>query len=120
MIIKSDADDYKQIIEDKFPHSDFEALINNEHVDCQNKKCKLKSGINTITIKFKEIIISCHSMFHGAKGLLELDFSELDTSEVANMSYMFRDCNELKSLDIFILNNTVKNNEEDYRKKMRK
>ena len=107
MIIKSDADDYKQIIGDEFPHSDFEALINNEHVDCQNKKCKLKSGINTITIKFKEIIISCHSMFHGVKGLLELDFSEFDNSEVANMSYMFRDCNELKSLDIFILNNII-------------
>ena len=100
MIIKSDADDYKQVFGNTFPYSpyspylDFEVFVNNKSGECTGKKCKLKSGINTITLKFKETIKSCHSMFYGVNSLLEIDFSEFDTSEVTNMTKMFMDCND--------------------------
>ena len=82
MIIKSGADGYKKILGDNFLYSNFEAFINNEHIRCTSKHCNLKSGNNKITLKFKETIKTCNSMFYGVNGLLEVDFSEFDTSEV--------------------------------------
>ena len=39
-------------------------------------------------------------MFYGCESLEEINFSKIKTSNVTDMSYMFKDCKALKELDL--------------------
>ena len=43
-------------------------------------------------------------MFNGCSNISEIDFSNFDTMNVSNMSYMFNGCSSLTSLNLSNLN----------------
>lgn len=52
----------------------------------------------------KVIAKYCNRMFYKKKKITEIDFSNLDTSNVTNMQYMFCLCKEIKTLDLSSFN----------------
>lgn len=63
------------------------------------------TGLNLLTeIDFSNLntsnVLSMWNMFRGCSSLTSLDLSSFDTSNVVNMWYMFRDCSSLTSLDL--------------------
>ena len=61
---------------------------------------KNKASIKTVS--FKDVVkpISTAFWFDECKNLTDVDFTNLDTSAVTNMTYMFNDCSSLTSLDV--------------------
>ena len=49
----------------------------------------LINDINNITIIWNNTIKDCNSMFYNLKNIINLDFSNFDTSEVTSMNCMF-------------------------------
>ena len=62
-----------------------------------NPSCKYKfpNKIVTIKINLNKDIKSFHKMFSDISNIIEIDFSQLDTSLVENMANMFENCNSL-------------------------
>ena len=63
-------------------------------------------------VSFKDVIkpVSTVNWFHECKNLTDVDFTNLDTSEVTNMAYMFYYCSALTSLDLSSFNTSAVTN----------
>ena len=74
------------------------------------KNCYLDNDFNNITIKFNTSINSCEKMFSELENIIEIDLSNLDTSNVTNMASMFFKCTNLKKIKFGNINTSnVKN-----------
>ena len=60
-------------------------------------------GVIEIFTEGDEIVLTsdCYEMFQGFCDIKTLDLSNIDTSNVTNMSGMFRDCTSLTSIDLY-------------------
>ena len=58
------------------------------------------NNINNITLQFNDNLNSAYRMFSGCNNIIEIDFSEFDTTKLENMEYMFDGCLSLYSLDL--------------------
>ena len=82
------------------------AVVNGKTYTTELKECDSFTtiwGSNIVKISFEEGIIlpsDCSDMFNGCKGLIELDISKFDTSNVTDMSAMFYECPNLTKLDV--------------------
>ena len=74
--------------------------------DCK-KKCNLENEINNVTIEFKGLLNSTEKMFRELTDLIEVDLSNLDTSEVTSMSSMFYKCSNLERIDFGNINTSL-------------
>ena len=70
----------------------------------------LKDEINNITIRWNHRIKDCNSMFYGLNTIINIDFSNFDTSDVTYMGYMFYGCSSLTSLNLNNFNTSKVNN----------
>ena len=61
---------------------------------------------NIVKLIWKNNITNCICMFRDCGHIIEMNFSNFDTSQVTIMLDMFRDCKLLKSLDLSIFNTT--------------
>ena len=52
-------------------------------------------------------------MFKGLTNIIEIDLSNLDTSKVTNMSYMFVVCSDLGKINFGNINTSLVNNMEN-------
>ena len=59
-----------------------------------------RDSIKSVSIKQTVVARTCKGMFEGYSSLEVLDLSGLDTSNVADMSYMFAGCTSLMTLDL--------------------
>ena len=55
---------------------------------------------NNVKLVWHNEVKSCYSMFCYCYDIIEINFSNFDTSEVTDMPWMFYDCTSLKSLDL--------------------
>ena len=86
-----------------------EIYINNISQTQKNREYNFNdayNNINNVTLIWNKMLDTTYYMFDGCNKIIEIDFSEFDTSLVTKMSYMFRECSLLKSLNLskFITN----------------
>ena len=62
---------------------------------------------NIVKLKWTDDITDCEKMFLGCDTIIEINFTNFDSTHCKKISYMFKDCNSLKSLDLsgFITSN---------------
>ena len=95
----------------KFDYEPNEIYVNNILQNNKNKKVyNLNDGINNISIIFNTRLLYLTGMFATLKNIIEIDFSNCDTSLVTNMEYTFFDCTSLVSLNLEHFNTTSVNN----------
>ena len=63
-----------------------------------------KEGIYTIKLEFNFQLTDCSYMFYWCYNLINIDFTNFDSSQVTNMSNMFALCINLTYLDLSFLN----------------
>ena len=79
------------------------------NISCK-KSCELENDVNNITIWFEKIIESFENMFNGVGNTTEIDLSNIDSSKVTDMSYMFYSCTKLQKINFGNINtSSVKN-----------
>ena len=61
--------------------------------------CKFKNKISNVVLKFNNKIKSCNKIFYGITSITSIDLSKFDFSKVTDMSYMFRGCTNLESIN---------------------
>ena len=59
-----------------------------------------QNGYNKVELIWDNIVSNCCNMFRGCSNIIEIDFSNFDSSEVNHMNSMFKDCTSLTSLDL--------------------
>ena len=62
------------------------------------KHCNFEEGLNNVTFEFNDYINSCKLMFYPLLNVIEIDLSNLDTSRVDTMHFMFIGCLNLKKI----------------------
>ena len=92
LIIKSNGEGEQKILNNTFYLNPSEVIINGETKNTCGKNCALKEGLNNVTIKFNGLINSCENMFKELNNIIEIDLSNLDTSDVTTMASMFEQC----------------------------
>ena len=75
----------------------------NRRYDCI-KTCSLYKGEHSVILNFEDKIETCYSMFEGLEDIIEVDLSGFDASGVVNMSYMFEDCYNLRTINLGNIN----------------
>ena len=75
-------------------------IINNITQGYSSNKVSLNRNINEITIIWDNLNTSIMGMFYNLTNITRIDFSNFDTSNINNMSYMFSGCSSLISLDL--------------------
>ena len=76
---------------------DIDAKINNERLKNKNKK-NLRKKVNTNILIFKNHITKLRRLFKNCSQLYSINFINLDTSNVTDMSWMFNRSNKLKEI----------------------
>ena len=75
-------------------------INNNNLEDFIFQEYNLTEEENIVELFWEEDIIDCEAMFSGVNNILEINFSNFDTSKVTNMRWMFAKCQNLSSLDL--------------------
>ena len=70
----------------------------NESTNVENSYT-VNAGEHTFELIWNKTITDCSSMFADCEDIIEIDFSNFNTSEVSFMPQMFRDCSSLKSIN---------------------
>ena len=99
--IKILLNDRKNILNSEFiPHPD-EIYMNGTsiNIDNENKITNIINGEKVITMKWFEPFEDCSGMFMELDNMIEVDFSNFDSSLVNKMDYMFFNCKSLISLN---------------------
>ena len=86
---------FKVILPDKIYINDKEANEIKKQYYFDNSGDK----INNFTLIWNEEISSIAYMFYGCQNIIEIDFSNFNTSLVKDMSFIFRNCKSLTSLN---------------------
>ena len=90
----------QNIINRFFSHFPDQILINGECYNSSNE-CQVNDLINEmnkIVMKWNDKLKTCQNMFKGLLNIIEIDFSNFDTSEVTSMANMFYNCTNLISI----------------------
>ena len=87
-----------------FTHIPNEILINNELQDYTGKYVyNLRNEYNNITMRWNNPLNDTNCMFYKIKNITFFDFSNFDTKDVKEMTYMFRE-NDISKLDLSTFN----------------
>ena len=70
---------------------------NVENID-ENNKVTIPEGVDTIILKWDRRLTNLEKMFSGLSNIVEIDFSNFDSSEVNRMKYLFENCINLKKI----------------------
>ena len=73
--------------------------INNAVKSSSNTQNDLQEGENIVELIWYNKVNNCQEMFYGCRDILEIDFSNFDSSEVTDMYEMFYDCKSLTSIN---------------------
>ena len=73
------------------------------------KHCNFEEGLNNVTFEFNDYINSCKLMFYPLLNVIEIDLSNLDTSRVDTMHFMFSGCFNLKKITFGNINTNLVN-----------
>ena len=100
-------DNYRKIIE-KLSHLNLKELnefntklfIDEKEYKYQKYFNPKKEGIYSIKLKFNTQMKDCSHMFDNCFGIISIDLSSFDSSQVTNMSYMFNSCTNLSSINL--------------------
>ena len=84
-----------------------EVIVNGDSRPLINKSAEFESGLNNVTIKFNEPIESFEKMFSGLTNIIEIDLSNIDTSQVTNMNSMFFQCYNLAKITFGNINTSL-------------
>ena len=92
----------KQLFNDKTTPTDSYQLLSTTASDYPIYAI-FSDGVIEIFTEGDEIVLTsdCYEMFQGFCDIKTLDLSNIDTSNVTNMSGMFRDCTSLTSIDLY-------------------
>ena len=66
-----------------------------------NNLIELENELNIIKLKWDNILSDLSYMFYGCENILEVDLTDMDSSQVSNLKYMFSNCNHLSSVKLF-------------------
>ena len=77
-----------------------EVHINGNKMSKVTHTYNLNNKINDVKLVWNNKANDCCSMFCYCSDIIEIDFSNFDTSDVTRMSWMFYDCKSLTSLDL--------------------
>ena len=92
----------QNILYDYFNNVPDQLIVNgkNSSIEEGNKIGNLKEGENIIIMKWNNKITSCNEMFSDLTNLIEVDFSNLDASELVSMVSIFYQCTNLTSVNL--------------------
>ena len=76
-----------------------EVIVNEIKVNYTGNKCYMDKNKNNVTLIFNETILSCDNMFYNLANIIEIDLTNLNTSEVTNMTNMFSRCSSLQKIN---------------------
>ena len=79
-------------------------IIDGKIVPFQKSFIPVKSGIYSVRLEFKTKLSNCAYMFCQCDSIIDIDFSEFNTQNVADMKYMFYRCSSLKTLNLSSFN----------------
>ena len=104
---------YIKILNDVFNPEPSQVIINEVTRNECKKQCNLnlENDRNNVALIFEQIE-TCRSMFEGVYDIIEADLSDFNASGVINMSYMFKDCNNLRTLKFGNINISLVENME--------
>ena len=93
---------YSNILSSSFNKSYYPDIIyiNGIQNDTIQNKYYFNKAINNATLIWNKTINGCYKMFHECSNIIEIDFSNFDTSDVTDMGFMFCSCNNLNSLNL--------------------
>ena len=99
--IKLKGKESQYILNEDFPYSPNEIIINGQNSIFSNTNniSGLSDEINEIKMIWENNIDSCYKMFYYMPNILSVDFSEFDSSNVTDMSFMFQECSSLTSIN---------------------
>ena len=80
-----------------------EVYINQTKQDKVHHSYDLNSG-DIVKLVWNETIMGCGCMFQSCDSIIEINFTNFDTSQSKYMNYMFTNCKSLKSLDLSSFN----------------
>ena len=113
-IIEINSDDINKNINLLYTETnkDIDVYINKEKINVikEDKKWKYnfnKTGKYMFEIIFNDNITNCNGLFDDCSNIISLDFTNFDTSNVTDMSFMFSECyklKEIKGINKFITN----------------
>ena len=83
-----------------------EVIVNGISQSSCKKTCQMDYEKNNVTLYFNEPVTSCYYMFNKLTNIKEIDLSNFDFSNVANMSNMFRSCTNLEKINFGNINTT--------------
>jgi len=94
----------QKLLSSSFDKEPSEVLVNEIKDNSCKKTCNLQGDINNVTIRFKNKIKSCYSMFYELSNISEIDLSNFDFSEVTTMEKMFYKCLQLENINFGNIN----------------
>ena len=77
-----------------------QVYINEKMQDIVNHSYNLTETNNIIELVWDNLINSSYKIFYGCSDIIEMDFSNFNTSNIRDMQWMFRDCSSLISLNL--------------------
>ena len=98
--LKSEEIGFQYILNESFKPLPDKILINGQEVDQIAPKIEIKEEGSIIELIWNNPLSNCHAMFKGMSNILEINFTDFDTSKVTDMSEMFMKCNSLQNLDL--------------------
>ena len=88
---------YIQIISELYNNLPDKIEINGQDYSVE-RGYHLNNSDNTIILRWNNNLVTTSNMFNGCFNITEIDLSNIDTSEVQDMSKMFLGCTSLKSI----------------------
>ena len=98
--LKSDEIGLKYIIYESFQPLPDKILINGQEINQTAHKIEINEEGSIIELIWNNPLSNCHAMFKDMSNILEINFTDFDTSKVTDMSEMFMKCNSLQNLDL--------------------
>ena len=98
IIIKVFDSGEQEIINSEFV-DDVQVYINGNEISIDsNNKILVPEGQNSIILQWDNKLTNCEKMFYGLSNIIEIDFTNFDTSEVIKMQSLFEDCINLEKI----------------------
>ena len=88
----------QEVINQGFTPIPHEIFVNGEKKAEDSRTCELEGETSNITLKFNTQLLSCGDMFNSLQNLIEIDFSDFDSSQVTSMKSMFWGCPNLEKV----------------------
>ena len=98
--LKSDEKGFQYIINESFQPLPDKILINGQEINQTAPKIEINEEGSIIELIWNNPLSNCHAMFKGMSHILEINFTDFDTSKVIDMSKMFMNCESLENLDL--------------------